>query len=166
MPSKQGPSPTRTRTAWSAITGSGRRDSPRLRRSGREIEDTLKAIKDFTFIVHAGKINPRKRARFTNLLSIGIGGSALGPQFIADALGTAADIMKPHFLDNTDPDGISRVLAGIGNDLADTLTMVISKSGGTVETRNGMLEVAAAYKKANLSFERHAVASNWSGEQA
>jgi glucose-6-phosphate isomerase len=109
-------------------------------------------------MVHAGKINPRKRGRFTNLLSIGIGGSALGPQFIADALGTTADIMKPHFLDNTDPDGISRVLAGIGSDLADTLTVVISKSGGTVETRNGMLEVAAAYRKANLSFERHAVA--------
>jgi len=124
----------------------------------REIEGTIKAIKDFTFTVHAGKIYPRKRARFTHVLGIGIGGSALGPQFIADALGTAADKIKPHFLDNTDPDGISRVLAGIGNDLSDTLTVVISKSGGTVETRNGMLEVAAAYRKAKLSFERHAVA--------
>jgi glucose-6-phosphate isomerase len=129
--------------------------SPDIR---REIEDAIKAIKDFTFIVHAGKIFPRKRARFTHLLIIGIGGSALGPQFIANALGTPADKMKPHFLDNTDPDGISRVLAEIGEDLTDTLTVVISKSGGTVETRNGMIEVAAAYRKANLSFERHAVA--------
>ena len=129
--------------------------SPEIR---REIEDTVKAIKDFTFTVHAGKIFPRKRARFTHVLIIGIGGSALGPQFIADALGTATDKMKPHFLDNTDPEGISRVLAGIGDDLADTLTVVISKSGGTAETRNGMIEAAAAYKKANLSFERHAVA--------
>ena len=125
---------------------------------GREIEDTIKAIKDFTFTVHAGKIFPRKRARFTHVLGIGIGGSALGPQFLSDALGTTADKMKPHFLDNTDPEGIGRVLAEIGNDLADTLTVVISKSGGTVETRNGMLEVAAAYRKAKLSFERHAVA--------
>jgi glucose-6-phosphate isomerase len=124
----------------------------------REIEDTIKAIRDFTFTVHAGKIFPRKRARFTHVLCIGIGGSALGPQFIADALGTAADKMKPHFLDNTDTDGISRVLDEIGNDLADTLTLVISKSGGTIETRNGMIEVAAAYRKAKLSFERHAVA--------
>jgi glucose-6-phosphate isomerase len=122
------------------------------------IEDNLKAIKDFTFNVHAGKIFPRKRARFTHLLNIGIGGSALGPQFIADALGTTDDKMKLHFLDNTDPDGIRRVLAGIGSDIQDTLTMVISKSGGTVETRNGMLEIAAAYQKAKLSFERHAVA--------
>ncbi len=122
------------------------------------IEDTIKAIKDFTFSVHAGKIFPRKRARFTHVLGIGIGGSALGPQFIADALGTATDKMKPHFLDNTDSDGISRVLAKIGPDLADTLTLVISKSGGTIETRNGMIEIAAAYREANLSFERHAVA--------
>ncbi len=124
----------------------------------REIEDTLQAIKDFAFTVHAAKINPRKRARFTRILSIGIGGSALGPQFVADALGTHKDLMKPHFLDNTDPDGIERVLTEIGKDLDDTLTIVISKSGGTIETRNGMLEVAEAYKKLNLSFERHAVA--------
>jgi glucose-6-phosphate isomerase len=50
------------------------------------------------------------------------------------------------------------VLAEIGSDLEQTLTIVISKSGGTVETRNGMLEAAAAYEKAGLSFERHAVA--------
>ncbi len=124
----------------------------------RDIEETLQAIKDFTFTVHAAKIYPRKRARFKNLLSIGIGGSALGPQFIADALGSPADKIKPYFLDNTDPDGIDRVLTAIGTGLDDTLTLVISKSGGTTETRNGMLEVAAAYRKAGLSFERHAVA--------
>jgi len=124
----------------------------------KDIQDTLKAIKDFTFNVHAGKIFPRKHARFTNFLSIGIGGSALGPQFTADALGSSTDKMKPFFLDNTDPDGIARVLSTIGKDLGDTLTIVISKSGGTTETRNGMLEVAAAYRKAGQSFERHAIA--------
>lgn len=132
-----------------------RAPSPEIR---DEIQGTIQSIKDFTFAIHAGKIYPRKRARFTRFLSIGIGGSALGPQFIADALGTPKDRMKAQFMDNTDPDGIDRVLAEIGNELIDTLTIVISKSGGTVETRNGMLEVAAAYKKANLSFERHAVA--------
>ncbi len=132
-----------------------RAPSPEIR---KEIEDTLRAIKDFTFSVHAAKIMPRKRARFTKILSIGIGGSALGPQFIADAFGTANDKMKPYFLDNTDPDGFDGVFQAIGKDLDDTLVLVISKSGGTVETRNGMLEVAAAFKKAGLLFERHAVA--------
>lgn len=132
-----------------------RAPSPEIR---REIEENLQAIKDFTFAVHAEKIVPRKRGRFRNLLVIGIGGSALGPQFVADALGSTKDLMKPHFLDNTDPDGIARVLAEIGDDLDNTLTIVISKSGGTVETRNGMLEVASIYRKAGLLFERHAVA--------
>jgi len=124
----------------------------------QEIEDTLKAIKAFTFSIHAAKIVPKKHSRFTHLLCIGIGGSALGPQFAADALGTKHDKMKPYFLDNTDPDGIDKVLGEIGSSLSDTLVIVISKSGGTIETRNGMLEVAAAFKAAGLSFERHAVA--------
>ncbi len=124
----------------------------------KEIEDTLRAVKDFTFSVHAGKIMPRKRARFTRFVSVGIGGSALGPQFIADALGSLSDRMHPYFLDNTDPEGLDRLLAELGNELADTLVLVISKSGGTIETRNGMLELAAAFRKANLIFERHAVA--------
>ena len=141
--------PIPTRGAWSAITGCARRSVRRPRTSRREIKDTLQAIKDFAFSVHAGKIAPRKRARFHTLLSIGIGGSALGPQFIAEALGApGADKIKPYFLDNTDPDGIDRVLAEIGEHLKDTLTIVISKSGGTMETRNGMLEVAAAYRNA------------------
>jgi glucose-6-phosphate isomerase len=132
-----------------------RAPTPEIR---HEIEENLQAIKDFTYAVHAEKIVPRKRGRFRNLLVIGIGGSALGPQFVAEALGSPKDLMKPHFLDNTDPDGIGRVLTEIGDHLDDTLTIVVSKSGGTVETRNGMMETAATYKKAGLLFERHAVA--------
>ncbi len=124
----------------------------------REIEEMQQAIREFAFSVHAGKIVPRKHILFSRILIIGIGGSALGPQFIARALGTSADMMKVNFLDNTDPDGIDSVLDELGNDLKQTLTIVISKSGGTAETRNGMLEAAAAYKKMGLSFERHAVA--------
>jgi len=124
----------------------------------QEIEDTLRAIKNFSNSLHTGTVRPHNRERFTRILSIGIGGSALGPQFIADALGTTADKLKPYFLDNTDPDGIDRVLGQIGQDLRDTLTIVVSKSGGTIETRNGMLELASAYRKAGLSFEKHAVA--------
>jgi glucose-6-phosphate isomerase len=42
--------------------------------------------------------------------------------------------------------------------LAETLVVVTSKSGGTPETRNGMIEVRAAYEAAGLEFARHAVA--------
>ena len=128
--------------------------SPEIR---HEIEETGKAILQFARNVHTGKIKPQKARRFTTLLCIGIGGSALGPQFVADALASTDDKMKPFFLDNTDPDGFDRVLSAIGSNLSKTLTIVISKSGGTAETRNGMLEVMRAYRNAGLSFEKHAV---------
>lgn len=129
----------------------------------QEIKETQKAIRDFAFSVHAGKIRPRKHSRFTRFLSIGIGGSALGPQLVCDALASTRDVMKPYFLDNTDPDGFDRVFSELKDQLDDTLVLVISKSGGTVETRNGMLETAHLYKHAGLSFERHAVAVTGSG---
>ncbi len=85
-------------------------------------------------------------------------GPRSGPQFVADALGTADDPMALHFFDNTDPDGFDRVLAELGGDLASTLVVVVSKSGGTKETRNGMLEAAARYAQMGLEFGKHAVA--------
>ena len=124
----------------------------------KEIEDTNAAIKAFATDIHSDKIKGAK-GPFKNLLVIGIGGSALGPQFVSNALGQPkADKMAVFFFDNTDPDGMDKVLAEIGPELGQTLTVVISKSGGTKETRNGMLEAGLAYQKAELKFADHAVA--------
>lgn len=124
----------------------------------REIEGAREQVLAFSRRVHSGDISNQKSEPFTRLLIIGIGGSALGPQFVSDALSSPNDRMKPYFLDNTDPDGIDRVLHELGNDLGRTMTIVISKSGSTKETRNGMLEAKAAYQRAGLDFARHAVA--------
>src|SRR5436190_2851128 len=129
------------------------------------IEETNERIKQFAADVHAGKIAPEKGGKFRHVLLIGIGGSALGPQFIADALGQADDPLNIYFFDNTDPDGFDRVFARIGDHLAHTLTVVISKSGGTKETRNGILEAAAHYEKAGLDFGKHAVAVTGVGSE-
>jgi len=130
----------------------------------REIEDTLKAIHKFATGVHAGAIKPPGAERFSKLLSIGIGGSALGPMFVHDALGQAGkDLMEVHFIDNTDPDGIARTMQRLAGRLERTLCVVISKSGGTPETRNGMLEAQAAWKRAGLDFAPHAVAITGAG---
>jgi glucose-6-phosphate isomerase len=103
---------------------------------------------------------------FRNLLSIGIGGSALGPQFIADALGADDnDQLTPYFLDNTDPEGIDRVLSQLDGKLHETLVLVISKSGGTPETRNGMLLAEEAWSKAGLRFGSCAVAITGKGSK-
>jgi glucose-6-phosphate isomerase len=122
------------------------------------IEKTLTAIKDFSKKIHAGKIKSQKGKRFSRMLIIGIGGSGLGPQFVSDAFKTSKDPVTPYFFDNTDPDGFDRVLKEMKGVLPETITIVISKSGGTIETRNGMLEAKAAYQSKGLRFEKHAVA--------
>lgn len=116
-----------------------------------EIVGCYASIRQFALEIH-------RSGKFSDVLVIGIGGSALGPQFVADALGTSADKMRLNFFDNTDPQGIDRVLEGLAHRLDHTLVVVISKSGSTAETRNGMLEAEAAYKKAGLDFGSHAVA--------
>ncbi len=135
--------------------------NPSLAPSGEltsEIEAALSQIQLFSSKIHRGDISAQNGAPFTNILIIGIGGSALGPQFVADALASPSDRMKAYFLDNTDPDGMDKVFAELGATVAQTLAIVISKSGSTKETRNGMLEAKTAYQRAGLDFSRHAVA--------
>ncbi len=132
----------------------------------RQISETVDAVRSFAQKIQSGGISTPDGGRFLQLLIIGIGGSALGPQFVADALGSHHDKLKIHFLDNTDPDGMDRVIATIGaKNLGATLTLIISKSGGTKETRNGMLEVRAAYVKAGQDFPAHAVAVTGEGSE-
>jgi glucose-6-phosphate isomerase len=131
----------------------------------QEIESTFTKIKEFAAKVHAGDIKGAG-GEFKNVLIIGIGGSALGPKFVAQALGNPRkDQLKPYFFDNTDPDGMNLTLASIGRTLGRTLCIVISKSGGTKETRNGMLVAQAAYEKAGLKFGQHAVAVTMAGSE-
>ena len=49
--------------------------------------------------------------------------------------------------------------------LGETLTLVISKSGETKETRNAMLEVRDVYEKNGLDFTKHAVAVTGANSQ-
>ncbi len=130
----------------------------------RTIVDTIEAVEQFVRDVHTGQVSG-SAGRFSRLLLIGIGGSALGPQLVADALGGPDDRMAVHFIDNTDPDGMERVFQVIGSDLGRTLVAVVSKSGGTRETRNGMLEARRRFAAQGLSFARHAVAVTGEGSR-
>lgn len=131
----------------------------------QEIVEPLEQIETFVKKVHAGTIKPPQSPKFTDLLSIGIGGSALGPQFVAEALSADFPLMGIHFIDNSDPAGIDRVLSRIKDRLKSTLVLVISKSGGTPEPRNGMLEVKHAYELQGLNFARHAIATTMLGSK-
>lgn len=129
----------------------------------QDILETLEQITTFAQQVHAGTIHAVGGAKFTDILSLGIGGSALGPEFVAEALATDFPPLNIHFIDNTDPDGIDHILTRLGDRLKTTLVIVISKSGGTPETRNGMLEVQNVFKARHLNFARHAVAITGKG---
>ena len=52
----------------------------------REIEEGVAAAKAFAAQVHSGQVKPPGGERFRRLLCVGIGGSALGPQLVGDAL--------------------------------------------------------------------------------
>ncbi len=130
-----------------------------------EITTTIDSIASFAQKVHSGVIHPPQGGKFTDTIAIGIGGSALGPQFVAEALAPEPPPLNIHFIDNSDPAGIDRVLSRIQSRLNTTLVIVISKSGGTPEPRNGMLEVQSVYQAAGLDFAGHAVAITGVGSQ-
>ncbi len=139
--------------------------TPELRTA---ITSTLDAIKAFTAKVHKGEVGAPGGGKFKEVLVIGIGGSALGPQFVSHALGRlkgGRDKMGMSFFDNTDPDGMDYVLKQLGSRLKQTLVIVISKSGGTAETRNGMLEAQAAFKAAGLDYPKQFVAVTGEGSK-
>lgn len=131
------------------------------------VEGALEDVKELAGRVLSGALSPPKAERFTQAVVVGIGGSSLGPQLVYDALGRGGRGLALHFANNTDPDGFERLLAAIEErgGLATTLAVVISKSGGTKETRNGMLELAAAYEDAGLALGPQAIAITSEGSK-
>jgi glucose-6-phosphate isomerase len=129
------------------------------------IESEIGKIKKFAADIHSGAVKPPGAARFSQLVIIGIGGSALGPQLMSDALTPRSGKMTPYFCDNTDRDGIVRILENLGDKVKEALFIVISKSGGTVETRNGASEFELALKSRGLNFAKQAVAITCAGSK-
>jgi glucose-6-phosphate isomerase len=132
----------------------------------KRIKDAVALVKRFAADVHDGITRPPHAERFSQVLAIGIGGSALGPMFVSDALGDPlADKLEVHFLDNTYPDGMERTLRRLGAKLSETLVIVTSKSGDTPEPRNSLLVVQAAFQAGGLDFARQAVAVTGEGSK-
>ncbi len=130
---------------------------------GEAIGSTRDAAISFAEKVRDGDIAAPDGHRFTDVIHIGIGGSALGPQLLVDALGD--DLLTLHFVDNTDPDGVARVLAEVGERLRHTLVIGVSKSGGTAETVNGIALVQRAVEAAGLEVGRRFVAVTGKGSK-
>lgn len=105
------------------------------------------------------------RGAWRDVVLLGIGGSALGPIALRNALcaphwnsldDRARDgFPRLHVLDNVDPVTIAAVLDRV--QLAETLFLVVSKSGGTAETMAQYLVVRARLESAGLPLARHLV---------
>ncbi|MBD3166253.1 glucose-6-phosphate isomerase [bacterium] len=111
-----------------------------------ENEDMVSRIEEY-----AEKV----RGRFKNLVLIGIGGSALGPIALADALLplnwnhlSDEERKAPRFFvpDNPDPEYLGAVMEVCPPE--DTLYNIVTKSGGTAETMAAYLAVMTPLKEA------------------
>lgn len=102
----------------------------------------------------------RQGGYFRDVLLLGIGGSALGPQFLQDALDEQQGL-RFFSIDNTDPAGAHRTLREV--ELDRTLVLVVSKSGGTAETRNALRLTQAVFAEKGVDFASHAVAITMQG---
>jgi glucose-6-phosphate isomerase len=130
-------------------------DHPRLAKRAKEaaIEAKLEVEKLRSFIAKLDSTG-----QFDEIISIGIGGSDLGPRANYFAL---ESFLKPgrkvHFISNVDPDDAAAVLKSV-TDLKRTLVIVISKSGTTLETAVNEEFVARQFKEAGLDRRDHFIA--------
>jgi glucose-6-phosphate isomerase len=105
------------------------------------------------------------RGKYRDVVLLGIGGSALGPVALRNALrppfwNSLGDVEREgaprlHVLDNVDPVTVGAILERVR--LAETLFLVISKSGGTAETMSQYLIVRDRLSRAGLPLGRHLV---------
>lgn len=99
---------------------------------------------------------------FTDLVFIGIGGSELGPKTLYYGLqGLHLPDRRIHFISNVDPDDTALALDRL--DLKTTLAVVVSKSGGTLETKTNEDLVRHHFEQADLDPSEHFVAATGKG---
>lgn len=103
-----------------------------------DVHEVLNQIKTFTKDVRNGDIRGYTGKRLRNIISVGIGGSYLGPEFLHEVLKTEPDGVNSalgynlRFLANVDPVDVERTCADL--DPEETLIIIVSKTFTTAET--------------------------------
>ena len=118
---------------------------------------------DVTSVPSVEKFVAQLDRKVRDVLVLGIGGSSLGGRALVEALGgplgaasRGEDAREIHFPDNSDPWRLRALLERL--DPARTLSIAISKSGGTVETAAQLLVVRAWLSESNVPAKDHLVA--------
>ena len=110
--------------------------------------EQVAAIKEFAKEV--------RDAGFRDVVLLGMGGSSLGPEVLRQTFGSAGGYPQLTVLDSTVPAWVRAVAEAI--DSADTLFLVSSKSGGTIEPNafyahfRGLVEQAVGKERAGEHF--------------
>ena len=122
-------------------------------------------VRDQALLEQSTSFAARAKGRYTDVVILGIGGSALGPIALRTALRPNGWNMlsdeardgypRLHVLDNVDPETIAALLSRLS--LAKSLFIVTSKSGGTAETMSQFLIVHQALEQAKLPARNHVV---------
>lgn len=103
-----------------------------------EVRSTLKRIEEFCWRIRRHQWRGYSNKPFTDVVSIGIGGSFLGPKLASAALKPYWDSsLNIHYLSNIDGSNITEILHQLNP--ATTLFIVQSKSFGTQETLKNAL---------------------------
>ncbi len=97
-----------------------------------EINKVLDQMKSFSEQLLSGQWKGFSGKRITDLVSIGIGGSDLGPLMVTEALRPYRSTIKPHFVSNVDATHIVETLKNL--DPETTLFVIASKTFTTQET--------------------------------
>lgn len=119
-----------------------------------EIISVRKKIEEFASKIHSGKIKGSTGKAFEHVVVIGIGGSYLGPEFVAAALKhLALKKMKIHFLSNVDINNFGEIVSAIEPE--STIWIVISKSYTTSETTANTNQAYEFMRRKGLDPAKH-----------
>lgn len=115
-----------------------------------EVKTTLDKVEAFTTSVHSGTHKGYTGKSIDTIVSIGIGGSFLGPKIVTESLKPyQRDNIKVHFVANVDGCHIHDVLATV--DVETTLFVMSSKSFSTQETLQNTLTAKDWFLSKNTS---------------
>ncbi|MDH4247132.1 MAG: glucose-6-phosphate isomerase [Deltaproteobacteria bacterium] len=128
--------------------------APAPSQAREEAKGQLVRLESFLHALERGEIRATDGGAFTDLLHIGIGGSDLGPRALFQALTPwRVQGRRVHFVSNVDPDDLAGMLRRIRPER--TLVNIVSKSGGTAETRANETWARETWLRAGLDPARH-----------
>ncbi len=123
-----------------------------------EVKATLQKMERFSEEIINGSHKGFTGKVITDVVNIGIGGSHLGPEMVAEALQFYRNHLKIHFIANIDGDSVAETLKKLNPET--TLFIVVSKSFTTQETIANASVVKKWFLKnaSEADIEKHFVA--------